>query len=672
MKGLYANMSNKNNFSAIILAAGAGRRMNSSKSKVLHNVGGKPMILRTIETLRKLEPQEIVLVANSINSSELKQLAPDCKIALQEKPLGTGHAAETGLSMVDESSDAVAVLYGDDTAFYNPETIKSVLDHHVKTKAEITFVTIIKDNPHGLGRIVRKNGKLNAIMEEKDATDGQKKIKEVNDGLYFFDKKHLVENIASLNPSATTGELYLTDLIEKALKNKRNVQTFTLSDDSQWHGINNQLELAKANFKLNKNIHIMGICGSGTAAVAGIASNLGYSVTGCDTHPGNTYLDNSNMKVSNSHNIDHISDISCLIISPAITKLEPDNQEIAEAKNQGIPVLSWQEFQGSVLAHDKFTVAIAGGYGKSTTTAMVGKILEDQGLDPTVMVGAKVLSWGRNYRVGQSKYYVLEADEYNNNFLNYYPNIAIILNMAWDHPDFFENEGSVLNSYITFANQIKDGGTLVSTTDVLSKLSKYLKKEIILVPIESFTDIKLALIGDFRKENANAALTVTKMLNINLYKAKKTLVTFDGLARRLEYKGIIKGVKFYDDYAVQPYTIAKTINALKQTYKNNKVTLVLEPHTFSRVNKYFDSFVSELMNTKIDRVLITETYAAREKGNKSELSVKLAASLGNHATFTGSIKDTAAYIRGNLDQYDVICTMGAGDVYAIFDLIKNG
>jgi len=665
-------MTNNKEFSAIILAAGVGRRMNSQKSKILHTIGGKPMILRTIETLKQIKPNEIILVANEFNQTELKQLAEGCRVVLQSKPLGTGHATETGLGVVSEKSDVVAVLYGDDTAFYSTETIKAVLKHHINTNADITFVTVLKDSPNGLGRIVRSHGKLIAIIEEKDATQEQKKIKEVNDGLYFFNKKHLIENIANLTPSAATGELYLTDLIELALKNKRNVQTFALGDDSQWHGINTQVELASANFKLNKKIHIMGICGSGTSAIAGIAKSVDYTVTGCDLHPNNLYLASSGVKISKGHSPSHISNTACLIISPSISILESNNSEIREAKNKGIPVLTWQEFQGSVLANDKFTVAIAGGYGKSTTTAMIGKILEDQDLDPTVMVGAKVLSWGKNYRVGQSKYYVLEADEYNNNFLSYYPDIAIILNMSWDHPDFFENEGNLIKSYIDFANQIKSGGTLISTSEVLAKIRQNVKKEIKLVTIENFADVKLSLIGDFRSENADAALSVAKTLNLDHSKAKKTLTKFDGLGRRLEYKGIIKGVKFYDDYAVQPFTVGKTINALKEVYKNKKVTLVLEPHTFSRVNKYFDKFVEEISNTKIEQIYLTEVYGAREKGKKSDLSLKLAKSIGSRATFTGSIEKTASYLKDNLEQCEIVCTMGAGDVYKIFDLIKNG
>ncbi len=665
-------MANKHQFSAIILAAGAGRRMKSDKSKVLHSVGGKPMILRTIETLRKLKPTEIILVASKTNEAELNQIAPDCITVVQHEPLGTGHAAETGLQAVSNNSDVIAVLYGDDTAFYSPETISAVLNHHIQTKAEITFVTVKKEDPSGLGRIVRKNGDLVAIIEEKDATEEQKNIKEVNDGLYFFDKNHLIENIASLNPSSATGELYLTDLIELALKNKRNVQTYTLSDENQWHGINTQIELVKANLKLNKKIHIMGICGSGTSAIAGIANNLGYIVTGCDIHPSEAYLKNHDIKISSNHSATHIGDVSCLITSPAITLLEPNNSEIQEAKNRGLPILTWQEFQGEVLTHDKFTIAIAGGYGKSTTTAMVAQILIDQTQDPTVMLGAKVLEWGKNYRIGKSKYYVLEADEYNDNFLNYQTDVAIILNMAWDHPDYFKNEDTLVNSYVKFANRIKKGGVLIAPQIVLKKLAKKIKKEIKHVPIESFPGVKLSIIGDFRKENADAALTVAKNLRLDQDTAKKTLTQFKGLGRRLEYKGEIKGVKFYDDYAVQPYTIGKTVNALKGIYKNKKVTLVLEPHTFSRVNKYFDNFIAEIMNTKIDRVLITEIYAAREKGNKSELSTKIVNSLGSHATFTGSIKETAHFITDKLDQYEIVCTMGAGDVYKIFDLVKNG
>ena len=663
----------KTDFSAIILAAGVGKRMNSEKSKVLHKIGTKPMIQKTVETLENLAPHQIIVVANRANKDELKSVIPNTTIVIQDKPLGTADATAIGLQQVSPPSIRdIAVLYGDDTAFYSPETIKHVFNFHQKSKAKITFVTIKRENPERLGRIIRSGEKLLGIIEDKDATEEQKKIREVNDGLYFFDKSYLKANIHKLKPSRTTGELYITDLIALALENHQKVETYKLDNEAEWHGINTQVELAKANFKINKSIHIMGISGAGASAIAGISKAEGYKVSGCDINPNSSYIDKSEIKIVKGHNKAHLDSISCLVISPAVVKFNPKNEEVISAKDKGLSVLTWQEFQGSILMENKLTIAVAGAYGKSTTTAMIGKLLSDTGLDPTIEIGAKMLNWGKNFRVGKSKYYVCEADEYNDNFLNYRPGIAVVLNVDWDHPDYFKSRQQAEKSFMSFINNIKDDGYLITTQEIIEKICKNIRKDIIITKISKFSNINLKIIGDFRIENANAALTLAQILKIDLEKARKSINNFSGLGRRLEFKGELGDVKFYDDYAVQPYTVQKTANALRQKYKKRKITLVLEPHTFTRVNMFFNDFVQKLKNTNVDQILITDVYAAREKGNKSSLSRKLANVIGKKAWYIGSVKDIADNIRNNMDLFDVVLTMGAGEVYKVYDLVKNG
>lgn len=663
----------KTNFAAVILAAGVGKRMQSKTSKVLHKINGQPMIQKTVQTLLKLNPKEIVVVANKNNLQSLKSiLGGSVRYAVQPQPLGTANAADVGTQALKSNSQNVAILYGDDTAFYTPQTIKKVFEKHIKSNAKITFVTVLKKEPQGLGRIIRYRGQVIAIVEEKDATEDQKKINEVNDGLYFFNRRFLEKNLEKLEPSAVTKELYLTDLIELALKNKEKIETYTISDEGQWHGINTQMELAKANLRLNKKVHFMGVSGSGSSAVASIAKGNGFDVTGCDLSIESAYIDKTGIKVETGHDANHLTGTACLIISPAVPKFDPENNELLKAVEEGIPVITWQEFQGAVLQKEKFTICIAGGYGKSTTTAMISKISIEANLDPTCELGAKVLEWGKNYRIGKSKYYICEADEYNDNFLNCSPDIAVILNVAWDHPDFFPNEESVILSYQNFINNIKKNGQLVITTQAYGQLQKGIREDIKVRLIKNFPNVNLSLIGDFRAENANAALTLAKTLKINVNQARKSLETFKGLGRRLEYKGEIQGVKFYDDYAVQPYTILKTTNALCHKYPKSRITLVLEPHTFSRVNKFFKEFVEAIKNINIDRVLITNTYAAREIGNAQKTSKELAVAVGGKSLFTGTIETTANYIKENIKSFDIVCTMGAGDVYKLFDHIKNG
>lgn len=661
----------KLNFSVIILAAGIGKRMKSEKSKVLMNIAGKPMILRTIENLKSLNTKNIVVVANKKNLEFFKN-TPGIKIEVQQRPLGTADATSVGLKELSGNED-VAVLYGDDTAFYKPQTIKNVHELHKKTNAQITFVTLKKENPKGLGRIKRdKDGKLEAIVEEKDATVEELKINEVNDGLYFFKKDFLKKNLISLAPSKATGELYVTDLIQLALSQNKKVETFLLEDPQEWHGVNTPLELAKANLKLNKSIHIMGASGAGASAVAGIAKEFGYNVTGCDINPDSSYTKNLKIKIEKNHSEKHLENISCLITSPAVLKLNDQNVELLQAKEKDIPALTWQEFLGGILQEGKFNIAVAGAYGKSTTTAMVSQILIDAGLEPTCEVGAVVNEWGTNYKVGKSKYFVCEADEYNDNFLNYHPSIAIVLSVTWDHPDYFKNENQLLTSYINFVNNIQENGTLITTEIIAEKIKTKVRGDIKIYSIKNFSGVKLQIIGDFRYENVNAALTLSEILKLELAKAKISLSNFKGLKRRLEFKGKTKNVEFYDDYAVQPYTIEKTAKALKELKKHEKMVLIVEPHTFTRVNKFFDEYISSLKSIKVEQIYVTDVFPAREHGDAASLSQKLVAALGENAKYSGSIERTVKLLENNLEKYSVVCTMGAGDVYKIYDLINHG
>lgn len=656
----------------IIMAAGLGKRMGSKLPKVLHQISGKTLIKRSLENFETLNPNQIVIVASPNNLRKIKKdLNSHHNYALQIKPTGTAGATSAGLKRVKKEVSTILVANADDSVFYKLRTLKRVINRHIETKSVQTIITIKVDNPNGLGRVIKKNGKIVKIVEEKDVTRKQKEIKEVNAGLYVFKKSWLKKNLGQVRSSPITGEKYLVDLIDIANQQNQKITSYLLKDQNQWHGINTSQELKKANEKFSKKIHIMGIAGAGASAVAGIAAGLGYDVSGCDIKPISSYLKNSRLAVKKGHHSLHLHNIGRLIVSPAVIKNDANNTELKEAEKQKIPIITWQEFQGKYLQDGKFVISIAGGYGKSTTTAMISQVFIDAGLDPTCEVGATVLAWQKNFRVGKSRYYINEADEYNDNFLNYHPDIAVILNLAWDHPDYFKNKMAVLTSYKKFIANIKRNGYLVvGKSQELSELVNSARSDVRIVKMKDFGGFKLSIIGKFRKDNASIALTVAEVLKLGLKNAKKSVQNFKGVGRRLQYKGKVKGVKVYDDYAVQPYTIKTTANALKEKYQDKHLALVYEPHTFSRVKTFFDDFVSSLKATNADEILITNVFAAREKGNERELSQKLTKSIGSKAIYTESIDKTAAYLKKRLKNLDVILSMGAGDVYKIYDLLK--
>jgi UDP-N-acetylmuramoyl-L-alanyl-D-glutamate--2,6-diaminopimelate ligase len=237
--------------SAVILAAGKGSRMHSGIPKVLHKICGRPMISYTLENLRGSGVGEIIAVVSYKKNLVIGKIGGAVKIAFQKNPKGgTADAAKTGFSEVSDIAKTLIVINGDDSAFYRPETIKKIVEIHSERKRKLTFVSLIKENPTGLGRVIRgENGLITKIVEEKDATDEERKTKEVNDGLYVFDREWFANNINKVKISPQ-GEFYLVDLIKLAIDQKDRMATYTLPNDHEWQGINTPEELEKAEQKM--------------------------------------------------------------------------------------------------------------------------------------------------------------------------------------------------------------------------------------------------------------------------------------------------------------------------------------------------------------------------------------------------------------------------------------
>lgn len=237
--------------SAVVLAAGKGSRMHSGKPKVIHEICGRPMVTYTLENLRGSGVGEIVSVVSYKKNLVIAKIGGAVKIAVQSNPKGgTADAAKTGFTKVSNSAKTLIVINGDDSAFYTPETIKKIIEIHRERERKLTFVSLIKENPTGLGRVIRgENGLIVKIVEEKDATDEERKTKEVNDGLYVFDREWFSDNIDKVKRSPQ-GEFYLVDLIKLAIDQKDRMATYTLPDDYEWQGINTPEELEKAEQKM--------------------------------------------------------------------------------------------------------------------------------------------------------------------------------------------------------------------------------------------------------------------------------------------------------------------------------------------------------------------------------------------------------------------------------------
>ena len=245
------------NFAAIVLAGGKGTRLSgglpSPKPKVLYEIAARPLIAYTLDLLKKLSLEEIIVVVGYKASEVKKVVGQGYKFAIQRERLGTGHAAAVGLTKVSYNIRDVVVINGDDSAFYKPDTIQKVLNKHVGKGNTITFVILELEDPSGLGRVIRDGEKVIGIVEDKIASEEEKRIKEINDGVYCFRRSWLEENLPKIKKSPV-GEYYLVDLISLAVSQGEKVGVFKLDDPSEWLGVNTPEELKRADSLMRERL----------------------------------------------------------------------------------------------------------------------------------------------------------------------------------------------------------------------------------------------------------------------------------------------------------------------------------------------------------------------------------------------------------------------------------
>lgn len=231
----------------VILAAGKGKRMKAKrKNKVAYEISGVPMISRTIAILKQVGVKNIVVVVGFAKESVVKLLNSSIKTVEQKRRLGTGHAVKQALEAIPRNAKHVLILNGDDSFLFSPELFKKLMDDHSQNNSAVTFLTINLKDPKGLGRIIRdKNGKVIKIVEEKDATEREKKIKEINAACYLFSYQFLKKYIPQLKKSHVTGEYYIVSLIDLAARNNMKIDTLRM-DNLKWRGVNTPEELHEA------------------------------------------------------------------------------------------------------------------------------------------------------------------------------------------------------------------------------------------------------------------------------------------------------------------------------------------------------------------------------------------------------------------------------------------
>jgi UDP-N-acetylmuramate--alanine ligase len=345
--------------------------------------------------------------------------------------------------------------------------------------------------------------------------------------------------------------------------------------------------------KLNNSMkaHLIGIGGIGVSAIARMLLLDGYEVTGSDvaTSLVTKELQKLGVRIYIGHNIRNLSaDVELVIYTPAISK---DNVELLEAKRLGITTHSYPEMLGKISA-DKYTIAIAGSHGKTTTTAMLGAILSGAGKAPTIIVGSLLKDKKSNFVGGSGEYLVVEACEYKRSFLDINPKIVVITNIDNDHLDYYGDIKGVISGFSDFVKKIPKDGYLVCDPKAshLKAVIRQAKCEVIDYT-KAPRNFKLKILGDYNIKNAQAAWAAAKLLSVTAVKAKKALESYGGTWRRFEYKGRTKnGIKIYDDYAHHPTEIKAALKSARKTFGKKRIICVFQPHLFSRTKFLLKDF----------------------------------------------------------------------------------
>lgn len=431
-----------------------------------------------------------------------------------------------------------------------------------------------------------------------------------------------------------------------------------------------------------KNIFFIGIGGIGMSSLAQYYKHIGYNVSGSDSNKSELtdYLNKKGIKVYINHNEKNINThIDLIIKTYAIHK---NNVELKKAKKLNIPIMDYPENLGN-LTKEKYTICIAGTHGKSTITAMIVLSMIQSGLNPTVIIGTKLKEFqNTNFYFGKSNFLVVESCEYKEAFLNYHPNIVVISNIDYDHLDYYPTKKSYDKAFYKLVKKIPKYGYVIYDADDKSsaEITKNLKCNKIPIKFEKknfvfenqkFDYISPQVPGFFNMKNTAMAFVVNKILDTKIDKAIKALSEFSGTWRRLEYKGKILNIDFFDDYGHHPNELKNTFLALKEKYKTKKLLVIFQPHQYNRTKNLYNDFKKVLQIP--EKVLIPNIYITREKVNEDIKTIVENLDVKNNIYYTMNFENTIKELEDILkkDKNYIVLTIGAGDIYKIYDLLKK-
>lgn len=443
-----------------------------------------------------------------------------------------------------------------------------------------------------------------------------------------------------------------------------------------------------------EHIYFIGIGGISMSGLAEILASRGHQVSGTDVKETavTKHLQSLGIHINFEHRAENITDDITLVVYTAA--IHDDNPELRAAHEKGIRIMDRAHLLGQIMDEYHDSVAVSGTHGKTTTTSMVSEILLAAEKDPTITVGGILPTIGSNLRIGNSPYFVAEACEYFDSFLQFNPFIAIILNVESDHLDYFKTLENIRRSFHAFAQRVPDKGLLVISEKIdnveeltdgltchvetfgLSEKANWRAENIVHEAngrnsfdvyhnSAFFTTIHLHIPGEHNITNALAAIAASAFLGAAPEDCVKGLHHYTGTERRFQLKGKKDGITVIDDYAHHPTEI-KAALAAAQNVQHNTTWCVFQPHTFSRTRFLFDEFGEAFGDA--DEIIIADIFAARETDDGTVSAAQLAdriAQTGKSARYVGDFAAIEAYLREHCKSGDLLMTVGAGDVYKI-------
>jgi UDP-N-acetylmuramate--alanine ligase len=446
-------------------------------------------------------------------------------------------------------------------------------------------------------------------------------------------------------------------------------------------------------YQKNYHIHFVGIGGIGMSGIAELLINLGYKVSGSDLKLSHITkrLEKKGGIIFQGHAKEQVTNANVVVTSTAIAKKNP---EVIQAKKLSIPIIPRAEMLAELM-RIKYSIAVSGAHGKTSTTSMISQILNTAGLDPTVIIGGLLKGLDTNALHGKGDFIVAEADESDGSFLKYSPAIAAVTNIDLEHLDFYKDIEDIKDKFVQFINSVPFYGLAILcldnehiqnilprikvryTTFGMTAQSDLQAKNIAFNGSKSFFkvyhnekllgEVNLNIAGKHNVSNALASIATALELKIGFKTIKKALESIEGVKRRLEIKGEKKGILVMDDYGHHPTEIMATLAAIRESYKDKRLIVVFQPHRYTRTKGLFHEFTRSFYQSDI--LIVLPIYAASEQEIQDVNSQQLCKGIQEHGhkdvSYAPDFTQALSMITHKVKKNDIVLTLGAGDIYTL-------